>query len=88
MQTPTVEVDMHDDSEDGTSPKDEELQGVDEELTLQEYVLRDPLLFGDYRNALHDDEPRCYEDLLDYEVVYSLLQEVSEKLDMELNTFF
>lgn len=77
MQTPTIEVDMHDDSEDGTSPKDEELQGVDEELTLQEYVLRDPLLFGDYRNALHDDEPRCYEDLLDYEVVYSLLQEVS-----------
>lgn len=45
-------------------------------LQLEEYVLRDPLLFGDYRNALDEEEVRYYEDLLDYEAVYFLFQEV------------
>lgn len=40
-----------------------------------EYIMRDPLLFGDYRNALSEDEPRIYEDLLDYDAVYYLFQE-------------
>ncbi|CAK1584360.1 unnamed protein product [Parnassius mnemosyne] len=48
-------------------------------LTLEEYVLRDPLLFGDYRNALDEDEVRYYEDLLDYEAVYFLFQEILEE---------
>lgn len=39
-------------------------------------MLRDPLLFGDYRNALDEEEIRYYEDLLDYEAVYFLFQEV------------
>lgn len=47
----------------------------DEEEVI-EYVLRDPLLFGDYRNACNEEEPRYYEDLLDYEAIYSLLMEV------------
>lgn len=40
-------------------------------------MLRDPLLFGDYRNALDEEEIRYYEDLLDYEAVYFLFQEVT-----------
>lgn len=44
-----------------------------------EYVLQDPLLFGDYRNAMLPDQPRDYEDLLDYEAVYHLFTEVSIK---------
>ncbi|KAK3924935.1 Dynein heavy chain 10, axonemal [Frankliniella fusca] len=64
-------------SEEDDIPKvDEEGHGIEEELSFQEYVLRDPLLFGDYRNTLHDDEPRCYEDLIDYNAVYHLLQEI------------
>ncbi|KAF3425259.1 hypothetical protein E2986_13407 [Frieseomelitta varia] len=49
-----------------------------EQREIVEYVMRDPLLFGDFRNAMNDDEPRFYEDLLDYEAVYSLLLEIYE----------
>ncbi|XP_012151823.2 dynein heavy chain at 89D [Megachile rotundata] len=43
------------------------------------YAMRDPLLFGDFRNAINEDEPRFYEDLLDYEAVYSLFLEIFEE---------
>lgn len=39
-------------------------------------VMRDPLLFGDFRNALKETEPRYYEDLLDYSAVGHLFTEV------------
>jgi hypothetical protein len=42
-----------------------------------ECIMRDPLLFGDYRNAMNEGEPRIYEDLLDYDAIYYLFQEVS-----------
>ncbi|CAH0724307.1 unnamed protein product, partial [Brenthis ino] len=58
---------------------EEEEVEVERELTLEEYVLRDPLLFGDYRNALDEEEVRYYEDLLDYEAVYFLFQEILEE---------
>lgn len=48
----------------------------EEEPEVIEYTLRDPLLFGDFRNAINDGEPRFYEDLLDYEAVYNLFVEV------------
>ncbi|XP_047348543.1 dynein axonemal heavy chain 10 isoform X3 [Vespa velutina] len=51
----------------------------EEEPTLIEYTLRDPLLFGDFRNACYEEEPRYYEDLLDYEAVYNLLMEIYEE---------
>lgn len=38
--------------------------------------MRDPCLFGDFRNATNESEPRFYEDLLDYEAVYHLFNEV------------
>jgi len=46
------------------------------ELEMVEYILRDPMLYGDFRNACNEGEPRFYEDLLDYEAVYNLFLEV------------
>nr|XP_049701305.1 dynein axonemal heavy chain 10 [Helicoverpa armigera] len=56
--------------------EEEEEVEPEHEYTLEEYVFRDPLLFGDYRNALDEEEIRYYEDLLDYEAVYFLFQEI------------
>uniref|UniRef100_A0A336KTI1 CSON011058 protein n=1 Tax=Culicoides sonorensis TaxID=179676 RepID=A0A336KTI1_CULSO len=44
-----------------------------------DYIMRDPILFGDYRNSLNEDDGRFYEDLLDYEAVYFLFQEILEE---------
>jgi dynein heavy chain len=41
-----------------------------------EYVFRDPVLFGDYRNALDVGEPRIYEDIQDYEASKALFTQV------------
>ncbi|CAL7939586.1 unnamed protein product [Xylocopa violacea] len=50
----------------------------EEEREVIKYAMRDPLLFGDFRNAINEDEPRFYEDLLDYEAVYTLFLEIYE----------
>lgn len=34
--------------------------------------MRDPILFGDYSNALSETEPRVYEDLEDYDASKAL----------------
>ena len=44
-----------------------------------EYVFREPLLFGDYRNALELGEPRIYEDLQDHEASKALFEQVNLK---------
>ncbi|XP_011694340.1 PREDICTED: dynein heavy chain 10, axonemal [Wasmannia auropunctata] len=49
------------------------------EPEIIQYSLRDPLLYGDFRNACNEAEPRFYEDLLDYEAVYSLFLEIFEE---------
>ena len=41
-----------------------------------EYVFRDPILFGDYRTALDEAEPRLYEDIQDFDASKALFQEV------------
>lgn len=46
-------------------------------ILIADYILRDPLLFGDYRNAALESEERYYEDLLDYQAIFFLFQEVS-----------
>lgn len=46
------------------------------EPDIVSYSLRNPLLFGDFRNAYSEDEVRLYEDLLDYEAVFNLFMEV------------
>lgn len=44
-----------------------------------QYVLRDPLLFGDCRNTINPtNQIRMYEDLIDYDSVFYLFQEVSD----------
>ncbi|XP_076621651.1 dynein heavy chain at 89D [Colletes latitarsis] len=50
----------------------------EDEHEVIEYTMRDPLLFGDFRNAIHEEEPRFYEDLLDFEAVYNLFLEIFE----------
>ncbi|KAM4707116.1 dynein axonemal heavy chain 10 [Discoglossus pictus] len=44
-----------------------------------EHAMRDPILFGDYRTALHEGEPRVYEDIQDYDAAKALFQEVLEE---------
>ncbi|XP_044232976.1 dynein axonemal heavy chain 10 isoform X2 [Thunnus albacares] len=44
-----------------------------------EAVMRDPILFGDYRTALSETEPRVYEDIQDYDASKALFQEILEE---------
>ncbi|KAM5237710.1 dynein axonemal heavy chain 10 [Ctenodactylus gundi] len=44
-----------------------------------EVVMRDPILFGDFRMALHEGEARVYEDIQDYEAAKALFQEILEE---------
>lgn len=39
-----------------------------------ETIMSDPILFGDYRTALSDTEPRVYEDIQDYDASKALFQ--------------
>ena len=60
-------------------------QGYIEELVEQNFtnyvdtVNREPILFGDYRNALTED-PRLYEDIVDYEAAKAVFDEVCNAL--------
>lgn len=57
-----------------------EIEGTQEQtIDILEYSMREPLLFGDYRNAVNEEEPRFYEDLLDYEAIYFLFQEIMDE---------
>ncbi|XP_069565682.1 dynein axonemal heavy chain 10 [Brachyistius frenatus] len=44
-----------------------------------EAVMRDPILFGDYRTALSETEPRVYEDIQDYDASKAMFQEILEE---------
>lgn len=58
------------------------------EITFREYVTREPLLYGDYRNAMSNaKEPRVYEDLLDYEAIYFLFQEILDEYNAREKQF-
>jgi len=39
-------------------------------------VCKDPILFGDYRTAMDESEPRVYEDIIDYDSAKALFIEV------------
>lgn len=41
-----------------------------------ENAMRSPILYGDYRTALEESEPRLYEDIQDYDACKALFQEV------------
>ncbi|XP_064550918.1 dynein axonemal heavy chain 10 [Drosophila montana] len=71
-------------AEDAAAAREEEDEEEDEEgdegpevvLSLKDFVLRDPLVFGDFRNFTNESEPRLYEDLVDYKAVYTLFTEI------------
>uniref|UniRef100_A0A2C9JWZ0 AAA+ ATPase domain-containing protein n=1 Tax=Biomphalaria glabrata TaxID=6526 RepID=A0A2C9JWZ0_BIOGL len=44
-----------------------------------EFVMREPILYGDYRTALDEGEPRLYEDMQDYEATKAVFQEILEE---------
>ncbi|XP_063171723.1 dynein axonemal heavy chain 10 [Candoia aspera] len=50
-----------------------------------ENAMRDPILFGDFRMALNEGEPRVYEDVQDYDAAKALFQEILEEYN-EINT--
>ena len=39
-----------------------------------EAVMKDPILFGDYKTALSESEPRVYEDIQGYDASKALFQ--------------
>ncbi|KAH6585240.1 hypothetical protein BASA61_006968 [Batrachochytrium salamandrivorans] len=42
----------------------------------EEYITKDPVLFGDFRHALQEDVARLYEDLLDFTAVRSIFLDI------------
>ncbi|KAM9259890.1 dynein axonemal heavy chain 10 [Cariama cristata] len=44
-----------------------------------EQAMRDPILFGDFRMALSEGEPRIYEDIHDYDAAKAVFQEILEE---------
>lgn len=66
----------------GTEEEGEEEEGElrpEAILSLKDYVLRDPLVFGDFRNFTNESEPRNYEDLVDYNAVFHLFTEILDE---------
>lgn len=47
--------------------------------------MQDPLIYGDYRNALKDDEIRYYEELDDYDTIRDIFAEVRRSISKILN---
>lgn len=47
-----------------------------------EHAMRDPILFGDFRTALSEGEPRIYEDIQDYDAAKALFQVVFISLEL------
>jgi dynein heavy chain len=48
-----------------------------------DHVLKNPILFGDFRQALHEENVRLYEDLLDFNAVRSIVNEIMEALNIK-----
>ncbi|KAI9102678.1 dynein heavy chain and region D6 of dynein motor-domain-containing protein [Phlyctochytrium arcticum] len=51
----------------------------------EEYITRNPCLFGDFRHALQEETARLYEDLLDFTAVRSIFQEILEEHNEKFN---
>lgn len=61
------------------------------DMPANQFIMRDPLLFGDFRHGVVDEEERIYEDLLDFTAVMHLFREIldeyndrNSKLDLVL----
>ncbi|KAI9351727.1 dynein heavy chain, N-terminal region 1-domain-containing protein [Zopfochytrium polystomum] len=51
----------------------------------EEYVTRNPSLYGDFRHAMHEETARLYEDLLDFSAVRPIFQEILEEYNDKFN---
>lgn len=49
------------------------------DMPANQYIMRDPLLFGDYRHGVVDEDERFYEDLLDFTAVMHLFREIMDE---------
>lgn len=54
------------------------IEEINEFKPHSDYIFREPILFGDYRNALEMGEPRIYEDLQDYDAAKALFEQVKK----------
>ena len=51
----------------------------------EEYITRNPILFGDFRNRMQEDQPRLYEDLLDFGAVRPIFRELLAEYNEKFN---
>ncbi|KAJ3114591.1 Dynein heavy chain 10, axonemal [Phlyctochytrium bullatum] len=51
----------------------------------EEYITKSPILFGDFRHAMHEESARLYEDLLDFTAVRPIFQEILEEYNDRFN---
>jgi dynein heavy chain, axonemal len=56
------------------------------DMPANQFIMRDPLLFGDYRHGVVDEEERIYEDLLDYTAVMHLFREIMDEYNERRGT--
>jgi dynein heavy chain, axonemal len=49
------------------------------DMPINQFIMRDPLLFGDFRHGVVDEEERLYEDLLDFTAVMHLFREIMDE---------
>ena len=51
----------------------------------EQYVMKNPILYGDFRFALQEESSRLYEDLLDFEAVRSIFLEILADYNEKFN---
>lgn len=49
------------------------------DMPANQFIMRDPLLFGDFRHGVVDEEERTYEDLLDFTACMHLFKEIMDE---------
>ncbi len=58
---------------------------LDEFPSDEEYITKTPILFGDFRNRMQEDQPRLYEDLLDFNAVKPIFRELLSDYNEKFN---
>jgi dynein heavy chain len=51
----------------------------------EEYITKNPILFGDFRHALQEESARIYEDLLDFDAIRSIFTEILQEYNEKFN---
>ena len=59
---------------------------IDENFSDQSrYAMKDPILFGDFRHAIHEENARLYEDILDFPASKAIFAEIMESYNEKNN---